>query len=343
VLETPFARITFAENGTIASFVDKTAQNRELCCGQSGEGYPLNTFLIAEDVPLSYDNWDVDGDIECKYRDCSELLERSVVSDGEVEIRIRSKYRLTPKSVLEQDMICYAGSPLVRFETIIDWQDHHRFLKAAFDTSIRTVEARYEIQFGHIRRPVSRNTDIEKAKFEVCNHKYTDLSESRYGAAILNDCKYGISVYGGQMRLSLHKGGNRPDHRGDLGRHICSYGFLPHQGGFSADTVVQAGYTFNYPPILTPGGREQGSLLTVDAPTVIVETVKPCEDTRNAYILRLYECEGSHTTTTVAIPGAKEITETNLLEEATGTPVRAAEITLTFRPFEIKTLLVSCM
>jgi alpha-mannosidase len=347
-LETPFARITFAENGTIASFVDKTAQNRELCRRQPDESnptgcsYPLGTFLIAEDVPLIYDNWDVDGDIECKYRDCSELIERSVVSDGAVEFRIRSLYRLSPKSTLKQDMVFYADSPLVLFETIIDWQDHHRFLKVAFDTSIRTTDARFEVQFGHIRRPVSRSTDIEKAKFEVCNHKYTDLSESRYGVSLLNDCKYGISVNEGQMRLSLHKGGNRPDYKGDLGQHVCSYGFLPHQGGFSAETVVQRAYAFNYRPLLSPGAREQPSLVRVEAPTVIVETVKPCEDTQKAYILRLYECEGSHTTTAISIPGAREITETNLLEEpAGGAPVRAGEITLTFRPFEIKTLRVA--
>ncbi|GHT97766.1 alpha-mannosidase [Spirochaetia bacterium] len=335
-LETPFARITFAENGTIASFIDKTAQNREL----RGAGYPLGTFLIAEDVPMSWDNWDVDCDIECKYQDCSTLLERTVVSDGQVEFRIRSKYRLTSKSTLEQDMVFSAASPLVVFETIIDWQDHHRFLKAAFDTSIHTVHARHEVQFGHILRSVSRSTDIEKAKFEVCNHKYTDLSESRYGAAVLNDCKYGVSVYEGQIRLSLHKGGNRPDYKGDLGQHVLSYGFLPHQGGFSAENVVQPAYTFNYPPVMSAGSREQASLITIDAPTVIAETVKPCEDTQKAYILRLYECEGSHTVTAVRIPGAREIVETNLLEEPSETPVTADTITLTFRPFEIKTLKV---
>ena len=61
------------------------------------------------------------------------------------------------------------------------------------------------------------------------NHKYTDLSEPRYGVAVLNDCKYGISACGGQLRLSLHKGGMRPDFRGDKGMHYCEYGFLPHR------------------------------------------------------------------------------------------------------------------
>jgi alpha-mannosidase len=336
VLETPFALVHFAENGTIESFLDKTVGGREL----RGEGYPLGTFLIAEDVPLIWDNWDVDADIEGKYQDCSRLLERKVVSSGLVEFRLRSKYQISSKSLIEQDMVFYADSPLVSFETRIDWQDHHRFLKAAFDTSIHTVEARHEIQFGHIRRSVFRSTDIEKAKFEVSNHKYTDLSETRYGIALLNDCKYGISVYQGQMRLSLHKGGNRPDYRGDLGQHWCNYAFLPHQGGFSAEGVVQPAYIFNYKPLIVGGLRDMAPLLKVDAPTVIAETVKPCEDPQRAFIVRLYECEGSRTLTPVSIPGAQEITETNLLEEGLSPPLRGDRIDLDFRPFEIKTLRV---
>lgn len=77
------------------------------------------------------------------------------------------------------------------------WQDDHRLLKTAFPTSILSDFARQEIQFGHVKRPTTRNTSIEKAKFEVCNHRFTDLSELRYGAALLNDCKYGISVKDG--------------------------------------------------------------------------------------------------------------------------------------------------
>ena len=48
VLETPFASVTFGEDGTIASFVDRR-NGREL----RGAGLPLNTFLMAEDLPSS--------------------------------------------------------------------------------------------------------------------------------------------------------------------------------------------------------------------------------------------------------------------------------------------------
>jgi alpha-mannosidase len=339
-LETPFALIRFAENGTIASFLDKGAGNREL----RGEGFPLGTLLMAEDVPLSWDNWDIDADIEYKFRDCSELLERRVVSDGAVEFRIRSKYRVSPKSTVEQDLVFYADSPLVLYESRIDWHDQHRFLKAAFDTTVFGPEARCEIQFGHIRRPVFRSTSMEKAKFEVTNHKYTDLSESRYGAAVLNDSKYGISVRDSRMRLSLHKGGNRPDYNADEGLHECRYAFLPHNSPFSAESVVRPAYTFNCPPVICAGRHEADSLFRLDAPALIAEAVKPCEDTQRAYIVRLYECEGSTALTTLDIPGAREITETNLLEEPEGETagsVRQNRISLRFGPFEIKTVKVA--
>ena len=51
VLTTPFAKVTFAGDGTIESFID-TRVNREL----RGNGLPLNTFLMAEDVPTAWDS-----------------------------------------------------------------------------------------------------------------------------------------------------------------------------------------------------------------------------------------------------------------------------------------------
>ncbi len=332
VLTTPFARITFDENGAITSFIDRRC-DRELC----GEGQPFNTFLMAEDVPQGWDNWDIDADLEMKFRPVGELLSREVAADGAVEFRLRSRYRLSPKSTLEQDMIVYADSPLVRFDTVMHWQDDHRFLKVAFDTNVFADSARFDMQFGHLKRPTTRSTSEESAKFEVVNHKFTDLSENRYGVALLNDCKYGISVLGGQMRLSLHKGGLRPDYTGDHGDHMCTYALLPHMGGFTAETVVQPAYMLNDDVIVLDGRCELPSLLTVDADNVIVETVKPCEDSDRAYIVRLYEAEGTTTRTKLHFASQpKAVMVTNMLEEAE----EPMGDSLTFRPFQIRTLRV---
>ncbi len=331
-LTTPFAKIRFNENGAIESMID-LHNGRELVGGQ-----PFNTFMMVEDVPEAWDNWDLDADEEIKFQPAGKLLERRVVSDGAVELRIRSRYQLTDKSFIDQDMIFDANTPMISFETIIDWQEEHRFLKTAFDTTLHCDGVRNEVQFGYIRRSNHRSTETEKARFEVCNHKYTDLSENSYGATLLNDCKYGISVNEGSMRLSLHKGGVRPDHLGDKGRSYCRYALMIHDAPFGAESVIRPAYAFNYRPVEAAGVAEKKPLVTVGASDVIIETIKPCEDVQNAYIVRAYEAAGDYARTSLSFGhDVKAVYECNMLEEE---KVQADPENLTFRPFEIKTLKV---
>lgn len=333
-VSTPFAEIEFDEKGYISSFYDKKL-SRQL----RGEGYPFNTFIIAEDLPAAWDNWDVDADLECKFADRSELLSSELVSLGAAAAVIRNKYRISKKSTITQDVFYFADSAEVRFDTLMDWNDDHRFLKAAFDTDIRSNFARFEIQYGNVMRPTTRNNSIEKAKFEVVNHKFTDLSETRCGVAILNDSKYAIGVDGGKMRLSLHKGGTRPDFTGDHGLHRTVYSFLPHCGTFSAESVVRPAYELNVPVIAGKGDFEAKLLIVPDESNIIVEVIKPCEDGEKAFIARLYECEGAYTNCAFRLfDGVKKVEITNMLEE-----VQAGldKNELTFRPFEIKTLKIS--
>ena len=333
-LETPCAELTFDDKGYISSFYDKKA-SRQI----KGEGYSFGTFLMAEDLPHDWDNWDLDADIEVKYADTSELLSREVISDGAVAYIVRSKYKISSKSTVTQDMFCFADSAEIRYDTLMDWNDDHRFLKTAFDTDINSDFARFEIQYGNVLRPTTRNNSIEKAKFEVVNHKYTDLSETRYGVAILNDSKYAITVEGGKMRLSLHKGGTRPDFTGDHGLHRTIYSFLPHCGGFSAENVIQPAYELNVPAVIGKGDFSLSALAVPSASNIIVEAVKPCEDNEKAFIIRLYEAEGTQTVCSLKLfEGAKDVKETNMLEEVIA-PADCAS--LSFRPFEIKTLKVS--
>lgn len=332
VLKTPFANVTFDDNGFISSFVDLTA-NREIV-----DGMPFNTFIMAEDVSMSWDNWDIDADLEMKFRPCATLINREVVSDGACAFIIRSKYSISAKSTITQDMIFFADSPEVRFDTHMDWQDDHRFLKVAFDTNVSEDFARNEIQFGYCKRPTTRNNSVEQAKFEVVNHKYTDLSEIGYGVSMLNDSKYGISVNGSNIHLSLHKGGTRPDIKGDHGCHHTVYSFLPHNCGYGAEAVVHPAYILNNPVLVANGKYDAKAPISVDSANIIVETIKPCEDEQNAFIARVYECVGTRTNCTIAFNGAKSFVFTNMLEEHKGDIQNADEISLEFKPFEIKTI-----
>jgi len=333
-IETPFAKLELDDNGFISSFIDKR-NNRQI----KGEGYPLNTFLVAEDTPLQWESWDIDADYEDKLATAATLIRREIISKGAVEFRIRSEYRVLSHSTITQDMIFYSHNPRIDFETKIDWHHKHRLLKVAFDTNIFTGFARQEIQFGYAERPTTRNNTLEAAKFETLNHKYSDLSELNYGVSLLNDCKYGISIHEGRMRLTLLKSGTKPDPTGDEGIHYVTYALLPHIGGFSAETVTRQAYDLNHPPIVVDGFANLPSFVDISAPNVILETIKPCEQEQQAFIVRLYECEGSWTSTNITFNlDLNKIEETNMLEETKKELTTDDMINLTFRPFEIKTL-----
>jgi alpha-mannosidase len=338
-LETPYANVVFDEYGYLSSLVDK-ASGREL----RGSGYPLNAFLLGEDLPGSWDNWDIDRDVFSKLNLQTGLISRHVVANGSLQLRIRSHYRIGIYSTLKQDIVFHANSPRVDFETIIDWNEKHQLLKVGFDVDIQAPSARHEIQFGHVERPTHTNTSYDQSMFEVCAHKWTDLSENRFGVALLNDCKYGVSIDGSDIRLSLHKGGTHPDPRGDQGIHEVTYAILPHQGGFSTESVIRPAYELNVQPLVVFGcpDREINSFLELGAPNVIVEAVKPAEEDK-AYVIRLYEAERS------AVKGMWLRFDTspirvelvNMLEEKQmELSIHGREISLDFQAFEIKTIKV---
>ena len=190
-------------------------------------------------------------------------------------------------------------------------------------------------------RPTTRNNTLEEAKFEVCNHKWSDMSETHYGVAILNDCKYGMSAEGSDMRLTLHKGGCRPDPFTDVGVHTMTYSLLPHMGAFDAKNVIEPAYELNYAPVVIDGAAEIAPLFTLSNHGVICEAVKCAEDVEGAYVLRLYEAERNHANCTLTLNGAKKAYLTNMLEEKEEElEIVDGKVSLKFTPFEIKTVLV---
>ncbi len=341
-LETPFAKVVFDENGGMASFYDKEAE-REL---RREGGEPLNTFYTGEDVPNAWDNWDIDYETMLKVFPQKELVSFETVSDGPLAFILRAVYKIGSYSTLTQDILFYADTAKVDFHTVIDWHDKHTLLKTGFDLDINSLTVKNEIQFGHIERPTTENNSYEIAKFEVCNHKWSDLSESRYGVAILNDCKYGISADGSHLRLTLHKGGTHPDVTGDEGVHEVTYSFLPHNAPFSVDSVVKPAYLLNIPAVSAAGRLKDGyaPVLGIDADNIICEAVKPAELVKGAYVARLYEAERCRTNAKIYVgKDVKHVYRTNILEDIKyELPIQEDGcVDYSFRPFEIATFMLT--
>lgn len=333
-VETPFAKVQFDATGNIVSFFDK-ATRRELVT----KGGAFNVLLLGEDVPAAWDNWDIDRDQRHKMEVQDRLVSSEVVANGPLQLRIRQTYRLGRDSKWTQDIVFHATTPRVDFDTQVEWKEKYQFLKVGFSLDVLAETARHEIQFGHVVRNTHDNTSQDRAQFDVCAHKWTDLSETGFGVAFLNDCKYACTIKEGEYRLSLIKAGRRPDARGDEGTHRFTYAMLPHQGGFSVESVVRPAYEFNLAPAVASGSSETFSLATVDVANVIVESVKWAED-GDEFIVRLYEAgkTGGYAKIGFGLPLASVETVNLLEEKPEAVEVSGEGVELYFRPFEIKTL-----
>jgi alpha-mannosidase len=234
-----------------------------------------------------------------------------------------------------------AGSPRVDFRTRINWRESHKLLKVSFPVTVCSEDALHEIQFGHVRRPTHDSMEYDAARFEVCNHRWTALVEEGRGAAVLNDCKYGVDVEGNSINLTLLRAPLAPDMTADRGAHEFTYAFQCwNDSAFRDAGIVQSGYDLNVPATLQPGDAGTASLFSIDAPNVIIETVKPAEDGSGDIVVRLYEAMRTATRCALAtsLP-ARGAAVVNMLEERLGDArLRNGRVVLDLRPFEIRTL-----
>jgi alpha-mannosidase len=105
--------------------------------------------------------------------------------------------------------------------------------------------------------------------------------------------------------------------------------------------VIKPAYELNVKPIIIKGKLEADSFASVDRDNIIIETVKPCEDNEKAYIMRMYDAEGTYTRAVLSLGrDAKRVSLTNMLEETVEVLPAVNKVELEFRPFEIKTIKV---
>jgi alpha-mannosidase len=250
-------------------------------------------------------------------------------------------------STFVRDITVYAGVPRVDVKMQAEWHEKHILLKVAFPVSAHSDKATYEIPYGSVQRPTTRNTPAEQAQFEVPAQRWADISDDKRGLSLLNDSKYGYDAKGNVLRLSLLRSPEWPDPHADEGHHEFTYSLYPHGGGWKEALTIRRGYELNYKLIALPFGKHQGALapehsfVQVQADNVIVTALKKAED-ENALVLRYYEWAGRQREVTVQLPaGAQSASETNLMEKPTSNlQVSGGEVKVPTKPYEIKTIKV---
>jgi alpha-mannosidase len=235
----------------------------------------------------------------------------------------------------------------------VNWHEQHILLKVGFPVNVESDKATFEIPYGSIERPTTRNTPAEAAQFEVPAERWGDISNESQGFSLLNASKYGYDARANVIRLSLLRSPNTPAPDGsfaDQGFHEFTYALYPHSGNWKTGDTMRQGYELNYPLIpievqphagLWPKTR---SFATVEPANVIVTALKKAEDS-NDLIFRFYEFQGKSTKVILRLPeAAVSAAETNLLEkheQALKLQQNGHELIVPTEPYEIKTIGVS--
>ena len=235
-----------------------------------------------------------------------------------------------------------AGADHLEFDTTLDWRDRRTLVKAVFPLASRSRYATYETMFGAVGRPTHANTDADLAMYEVPGHRWADLSEPGFGVSLLSDARYGFSVLGGQMALSLIRGPTIPDPAADIGEHRFRYALLPHAGDWrAADTVAHAA-RFNRPLHWirgAPAAILETSLVSATPSSVVIDTIKPAED-GEGWVVRLYESHGGRAAARLVfgVPVDRAWLSNTLEDRLEPLPLEAGGCALALRGFQIVTL-----
>jgi alpha-mannosidase len=328
--------------GCITSLYDKKSNFESIAKGACGN--QLQTF---HDLPKEYDAWNIDPGTLDHMTPIEKVDSVELVEKGPMRAVIRVT-RTWQSSKFAQDIQLYANSELVNVVNDIDWHETHVLLKAAFPLAATGPMATYEIPYGNIDRPTTRNNSWEQAKFEVPALRWADLGDGQHGVSLLNEAKYGYDAAGNVLRLTLLRSPTWPDPEADRGHQHFSYALYPHAGSWKQALTQRVGYQYNYHLLAEQVAPHTGTLpashswISVEPENVVLTAVKKAEDS-NSLIFRVFEWAGKQSTVTFTVPeGATAATQTNLMEKPEGQPLTISgnKVTANISPYEIFTVRV---
>ena len=333
VLESSALRVTIAPDGSITSIALK-ATGDELVSGRA------NQLAIYQNSPGWADAWDIEPGYEAgEVKLSADSVE--IKDSGPLMASALLRYSFG-RSSMTQEVRLYAGLPLVEFKVHIDAVDRELMLKAWHSFNVNADSYAYGAPLGVLEEPAHKNTSWEKAMFEVPFQKFIDLYDSGRGVALLSPKKYGASVIGNRVGLTLLKTPMFPDPSTDLGPQQFTYALMPHLGDWRRAKVPRIAYEYAFPLTVSNGGRE-ASLMELSPENLVLEAVKAPED-GEGLVVRVFEAYNSSGIGTLRAPfRVAEAVSLDILEEEVvprQIEVNGNTVRFSYRPREIITLLL---
>ena len=314
-VETPYYSVKFGNDGSILSLYDKEL-DREWVNGD------FNKIKIYKDCPGNYDAWDILPNYKEKQINITVSKPLSLFEKDKECASFITELK-TEKSTWTMIIRLFRRSRGIEIENVVFWNEKHKLAKAEFGCNVLARKALCDTSAGFIERETHKNTTWQQARFEVCHHKWCDMSETDSGIAVINDGKYGVGFDNHVISLSLLRATVRPDVSSDIGKHNFCYMIMPH-----AKDAVNAGINnialqYNI-PLVKSDVQYNGDTFE----PLYMQAVKDSED-GSMTVIRLSEQNGRRG----RIILEKSVKLLNMLEET-----ECEANVIEYKPFEILTI-----
>ena len=338
-MENQYLKVQISPSGSITSIIDKALGTEVLATAS-------NVLKLWQDEPNNWGAWDINH----FYRDSPPRLASEVIPLPEICLnlpgirQVLAQRLIIGYSSIVQQIELNAHEPFIRIKHQVDWQEKHQMLRVHFYPDIHHDFATYDIQFGSIRRSAKPKNSFEQAMFEVPAHRFADLSNASQGCAILSKHKYGYRIVENEMELNLLRSPADVDPHADIHYHEYEYAFYPHQGDFEHSDLYLRAKAFATDAFIadatTATDLPQDIIVDYHSDGVYIESIKIAEN-EPGIIIRAHEYRGGNATLSLTLNSSYATAKLcNLIEiPQSELTMKDRTIRLSFKPFEIKTLL----
>ena len=224
-----------------------------------------------------------------------------------------------------------AGQPWLDVAVQVRWLERGGpeigvpMLRMQFPLALAEAKGRYEIPFGSIERDLAAGEEVPALRWaDVTGTPAGGRAEA--GCTLLNDCKYGHSLTGSVLRLTLIRSTYDPDPLPEIGDHAIRLALVPHGRPLPTADLVRLGAGFNHPLLAVATDVHAGSLpaaasaVSVAPANVVISSVRQAQDA-GGLVFHLYETAGKAAAAKVTLDAA-----------LMGEPAQAVEVDFLERP-----------
>jgi alpha-mannosidase len=231
-----------------------------------------------------------------------------------------------------------AGDPCVHVSITGTWVERGTreqgvpVLRLAMPFALREARGRYEIPFGAIDRAQHGGEEVPALRWAQIDGKLAGGKAG--GCVVANDCKYGHSLDGSTLRVTLLRSSWDPDPIPEVNQHAMKFVLRPFGGTLPVAEAVRVGEELAQPLRAIGTDVHAGTLptaaalMTVGPAHVVLAGLKRAED-GSGLVARVYDTSGKRSTVRIDV------------HALLGKPVRAQETDILERPLGVSTAKVS--